>query len=359
MQLMSLFTPFRLGRLELPNRIVMSPMTRSRAIGNVPNADMGRYYALRAGAGLILTEGTAPSANGLGYARIPGVYTDAQIAGWRLVTDAVHAAGGRIFIQIMHTGRIGHPHNLPPGGRILAPSALAAPGTMYTDVAGPQPHPVPEAMTEADIGDAIGEFVHAARGAIAAGADGVELHGANGYLIEQFLNVAANQRTDGYGGTVAGRIRFPVEVATAVAAAIGADRVGMRISPYGANGGFVADADTDAVYVELVHELARLGLAHLHVADHSSMGAPPVSPTLKASMREIFTGAYILSGGYDRARAEADLAATKGDLVAFGRPFLSNPNLVAKLREDRPLLPPDPSTFFTPGEKGYLDWPVD
>jgi N-ethylmaleimide reductase len=355
----ALFSAFKLGRLQLPNRVVMSPMTRSRAIGNIPNAMMATYYSLRASAGLLITEGTAPSANGLGYARIPGVYSPEQIAGWRTVTDAVHAAGGRIFNQLMHCGRIGHPANIPAGGRLLGPSAIAAPGQMYTDSAGMQPHPVPEAMTEVDIHAAIAEFVHAATSAIAAGFDGVELHAANGYLLEQFLNTASNQRTDGYGGTVAGRTRFVLEVAKATVAAIGADRVGIRVSPYGANGGMVADADTDAVYTHLAAELSKLGLVYLHVADHSSMGAPPVSATLKATMRSTFHGAYMLSGGYDRATAEADLDARKGDLVAFGRPFLSNPHLVAKLQRGAELRAPDMATFFTPGEKGYLDYPVD
>jgi N-ethylmaleimide reductase len=355
----SLFTPFQLGRNDLPNRIVMSPMTRSRAPGNVPNASMATYYALRASAGLIITEGTAPSPNGLGYARIPGVYSPEQIAGWRLVTQAVHDAGGHIFIQLMHTGRISHPANMPASARILAPSAIAAPGTMWTDDSGPQPHPTPEAMTAEDIRVAIAEFVHAAHSAIAAGADGVELHGANGYLIEQFLNTASNQRTDTYGGNVAGRIKFAVDVAQAVADAIGQDRVGIRLSPYGVNGGLAPDPDTDAVYLALARELARIGLVYLHVVDHASMGAPPVPAAIKDGLREAFGGTYLLAGGYDRARAEADLAAKRADLIVFGRPFLSNPNFVAKLRDERPLLAPDPSTFFTPGEKGYLDYPVD
>jgi N-ethylmaleimide reductase len=355
----SLFSPFTFGRLELPNRIVMSPMTRSRAIGNVPNALMATYYRQRADAGLLITEGTSPSPNGLGYARIPGIYSPEQIAGWRLVSDAVHAAGGRIFVQLMHTGRVGHPHNLPAGARIVAPSAIAAPGTMYTDAAGPQPHPAPEAMTEADLRAAVDEFAHAARSAIAAGLDGIELHAANGYLLEQFLNTASNHRTDGYGGSIAGRMRLVLEVARATADAIGADRVGIRISPYGANGGMVADADTDELYAELATELSRLGLVHLHVVDHSALGAPPVKDAIKAALRERFRGAYILSGGYDRARAEADLAAGKGDLVAFGRPFLANPGLVAKLRRSAELRAPDPATFYTPGENGYIDWPLD
>jgi N-ethylmaleimide reductase len=355
----SIFAPLSFGRLQLPNRIVMSPMTRSRAIGNVPNAMMATYYSQRAAAGLLLTEGTSPSPNGLGYARIPGLYSPEQIAGWRLVSDAVHAAGGRIFVQLMHTGRVGHPHNLPADARLVGPSAAAAPGTMYTDVAGPQPHPAPAAMTEDDLRAAIDEFAHAARAAISAGLDGIELHSANGYLLEQFLNTASNQRTDGYGGTIAGRSRFVLEVARAVADAIGADRVGIRLSPYGVFNGTVADAATDELYGHLATELSRIGLVHLHVVDHAAMGAPPVSEAIKATLRARFKGTYILSGGYDRARADADLAAGKGDLVAFGRPFLANPRLVDKLARGAALRAPDPATFYTPGEQGYLDWPLD
>jgi N-ethylmaleimide reductase len=355
----SLFSPLALGRLQLPNRIVMSPMTRSRAIGNVPNALMATYYSQRASAGLLVTEGTAPSPNGLGYARIPGLYSPEQIAGWRLVSDAVHAAGGRIFVQLMHTGRVGHGHNLPAGGRVLAPSAAAAPGQMYTDAAGMQPHPVPEAMTEAEIAAAVAEFAHGAKSAIAAGLDGVELHGANGYLIEQFLNTGANQRSDGYGKTIAGRSRFALEVARAVVDAIGADRVGMRVSPHGSLQGTIVEPDTDALYVHLAIELSRLGLAYLHVVDHASMGSPSPPAALKAQLRTSFKGAYMLSGGYDLARAEADIEAGKGDLVAFGRPFIANPRLVDKFKTGAALRDPDPNLFFTPGAQGYSDWPLD
>jgi len=354
----SLFSPLSFGRLQLSNRIVMSPMTRSRAIGNVPNAMMATYYSQRAAAGLLITEGTSPSPNGLGYARIPGLYSPEQIAGWRAVSDAVHAAGGRIFVQLMHTGRVGHPHNLPAGTRLLAPSALAAPGTMYTDAAGPQPLPSPATMTEDDIRVAIAEFTHAARSAIAAGLDGIELHGANGYLLDQFLNTASNQRSDSYGRTIAGRSRFVLEVARAAADAIGADRVGIRVSPYGVFNGMVPDPETDELYGHLATELSRIGLVHLHVVDHASMGAPPVPAVVKDLLRARFRGVYILSGGYDRARAEADLAAGKGDLVAFGRPFLANPHLVAKLERGAELLAADPTTFYTPGEQGYIDWPL-
>lgn len=353
-----LFTPFTLGKLTLANRIVMAPMTRSRAIGNVPNDLMAKFYGDRADAGLLITEGIAPSADGLGYARIPGLFTDAQQAGWKPVTDAVKRKGGRIFAQLMHTGRIGHAANLPAGARIVAPSAIAAAGEMWTDSAGMQPHPTPVEMDEAAIATAIAEFAAAAKRAIAAGFDGVELHAANGYLIDQFLNTASNRRTDAWGGSIANRIRFAVEVARATAAAIGADRVGMRVSPYGVFNGMAPDDEMEALYLALVEAANAIGLAYIHVVDHSSMGAPEPGPAIKAAIRAAFKGAYVLSGGYDGARAEADLAAAKGDLVAFGRPFISNPDLVRRLRDGVALASPDPSTFYTPGERGYTDYPL-
>ncbi|MBI5007114.1 MAG: alkene reductase [Nitrosomonadales bacterium] len=352
----TLYTPTTLGKLQLKNRIVMSPMTRSRATGNIPNELMATYYSLRAGAGLIITEGTSPSPNGLGYARIPGMYSDAQVQGWKRVTDAVHAKGGSIFIQLMHTGRVSHPANMPAGSRILAPSALATPGEMWTDSSGMQPYPVPSEMSEDDITQAVAEYANAARRAIEAGFDGVELHGANGYLIDQFLNTATNQRGDKWGGSVENRIRFAVEVARATVAAIGADRVGMRISPYGVFNGTAADAKMDVMYLKLVEALNELDLLYIHIVDHSSMGAPEISPELKAKIRANFKGKYILSGGYDAARANADLDAQKGDLVAFGRPFIANSDLVQKLQDGMALTAPDPATFYTPGEKGYTDY---
>ena len=352
----TLFTPTTLGKLQLKNRIVMAPMTRSRAIGNVPNELMAKYYSMRADAGLIITEGTSPSPNGLGYARIPGLFSDTQVQGWKRVTDGVHQAGGKIFVQLMHTGRVSHPANMPQGSRVLAPSALAAPGEMWTDSSGQQPHPVPVAMSEADIAQAIAEYAAAAKHAIDAGFDGIELHGANGYLIDQFLNTASNQRTDRWGGSIENRIRFAVEVARASAAAVGAERIGMRISPYGVFNGMAPDAELDAMYDRLMAELNAIGLVYIHVVDHSSMGAPEVSPALKAKIRTAFKGRYILSGGYDLARANADLDAQRGDLVAFGRPFISNPDLVQKLQSGQALTAPDFSTFYTPGEKGYTDY---
>ena len=353
-----LFTPLQFGRINLKNRVVMSPMTRSRAIGNIPNELMATYYRQRSGAGLIVTEGTSPSPNGLGYARIPGLFNDAQIAGWKKVTDAVHGAGGKIFVQLMHTGRVTHPLNLPEDARVLAPSAIAPPGEMWTDQNGQQPFSAPEVMNEADIAHAIEEHATSSKLALQAGFDGVELHGANGYLIEQFLNTASNQRTDRWGGSVENRIRFAESVAKASVEAIGADRVGIRLSPYGVFNGSAPDAQTDELYLRLIERLNVLGLLYIHIVDHSSMGAPPVSRTLKSKLRAAFKGKYILSGGYDAARATADLEEQRGDLVAFGRPFISNPNLVDKLQTGATLQAPDPSTFYTPGEKGYIDYPV-
>lgn len=355
-----LFAPYTLGKISLANRVVMAPMTRNRAVDNVPTELAATYYTQRAEAGLIITEGTSPAPEGLGYPRIPGLFDARGVAGWRLVTDAVHAAGSKIFVQLMHTGRASHPDNLGEGVRMLAPSAIALGDNIYVDGKGPQPAPAPEAMTAEDIEHTIEQYVRSAELAIEAGFDGVELHGANGYLIEQFLNTASNQRTDEWGGSVENRIRFAVEIARRTAAKIGGERLGLRVSPYGAFNGM----NSDDVAVEDVHEsLARavseLGLVYLHVVDHQAMGAPEVKPSIKRKLREAFKGTLILSGGYDHARAEADLAEGRGDLVAFARGFLSNPRLVTKMREGKELTPPDFATFYTPGPKGYTDYPVE
>jgi N-ethylmaleimide reductase len=353
-----LFSTLSLGELTLRNRTVMAPMTRCRAEGNVPNALMAEYYAQRASAGLIITEGTSPSPNGLGYARIPGLFSKEQVAAWKVVTDAVRARGGHIFVQLMHTGRVGHPLNLPAGASLLAPSAVAAPGEMYTDQQGMQPHPAPRAMTAEDLANTRAEFVSAAKNAIEAGFHGVELHGANGYLLEQFISPHTNQRTDEYGGSVANRIRYVVEVAREVAAAIGGDKVGIRLSPYGVNAGMAAYDETEATHMALVEALIPTGIRYVHVVDHAAMGAPTVPDSLKEAMRRAWPRTFIASGGFDRARAEAVLRKGEADLVAFGRPFLANPDLPARLADDRPLSAPDSATFYTPGGKGYTDYPA-
>ncbi len=354
----SLFAPASLGKLTLSNRVVMAPMTRSRALGNVPNALIAEHYEQRASAGLILTEGVAPSPNGLGYARIPGIFSAEQVAGWKLVTNAVHAKGGHIFAQFMHTGRVGHPANLPAGAELIAPSAIAASGQMYTDSQGMQPHPVPRAMTEADLASTLAEFVQAAKNAIEAGFDGVELHGANGYLLEQFISPVTNQRTDAYGGSIENRLRFVLEVAHAVCDAIGGHRVGVRLSPYGVNAGMEQYAETDETHLTLVQKLIATGVEYVHLVDHSPMGAPEVPAALKAALRKAWPRTFIASGGFDRDKAEAVLAEGKADLVAFGRPFLANPDLVTRLEKNLPLNALDFGTFYTPGPKGYTDYPT-
>ena len=354
-----LFSKAMLGPFALQNRLVMSPMTRNRATGNVPNELMARYYAQRASAGLIITEGTSPSPNGLGYPRIPGSFSAAQVAGWRLVSDAVRGAGAaRMFMQLMHCGRIAHALNLPSGARILGPSAIAAAGEMYTDAEGMKPNAMPEAMTEADIKATIGEFAQAARNAVAAGFDGVELHGANGYLLEQFIRPTSNLRTDRYGGAIEDRARFVLEVAGAVIEAIGEDKVGIRLSPFGVFNDMPEYAAMQADYTYLAFQLNAAGLAYIHLVDHSSMGAPAVPESMKATFRSVFKRTLILSGGYDFARAESDLAAGKCDLVAVARMFLANPDLVARWKSGAEVNAPDFSTFYTPGPKGYIDYPV-
>ncbi|GAA4016857.1 alkene reductase [Hymenobacter fastidiosus] len=353
-----LFAPAQLGSLSLTNHVVMAPLTRSRAIGNVPNALMATYYGQRATAGLIITEGTSPAADGLGYSRIPGLYSAEQVAGWKLVTDAVHARGGHIFVQFMHTGRVAHPLNLPAGAEIVAPSAKAAAGEMWTDQEQMQPQPTPRALTTAEVKELVRQHAQSAKLAIEAGFDGVELHGANGYLIEQFLNPAANERTDEYGGSLENRSRFALEVARDTIAAIGAERVGMRLSPYGVAGDLKPFDELDAQYFYLAEQLQALGLVYLHLVDHSSMGAPKVPAELVAGIRARFTNTLILSGGYDKARAEADLQSGKGDLITFGRPFISNPDLVARMQQDAELAQPNPDLFYTPGPEGYTDYPV-
>ena len=356
---LALFEPTTLGRLQLRNRFVMAPMTRNRAVeGNAANQLMAEYYAQRAAAGLIITEGTTPSPNGAGYARMPGIWAKHQVTGWRKVTDAVHGKGGRIFVQLMHTGRVGHPLNLPPSAQLLAPSAVAPEGTIRTDAQGPQPYPAPRAMSEAEVWGAVDEFTQAARNAMAAGFDGVELHGANGYLLEQFLSPHSNQRDDAWGGSVDRRIGFVVEVAKQVTAAVGADRVGIRLSPYGVGGGMKPYPEIDATYSELVTRLLPYGLQYIHLVDHSSMGAPAVPEQLKRALRRLWPRTVIVSGGLSRELAEAALRDGKGDLFAFGRSFLANPDLVARMQRNLPLNAPDPSTFHTPGPKGYTDYPT-
>ena len=355
---MQLFSEFNLGPISLKNRVVMAPMTRCRAIDNIPNDLMAEHYRQRSAAGLIVTEGTAPSANGLGYARIPGIYNQAQIDGWKKVTEAVHKEGGKIFIQLMHTGRASHPENMESSAQMVAPSAVALSGEMYTDTMGMQAHPVPKEMTLEDIAQTQNEYVQAAKNAIEAGFDGVEIHGANGYLVDQFINTASNKRTDAYGGSGENRSRFAIEIAKKVAEAIGKERTGIRLSPFGAFNDMDIFDGLEKTYTYLAGELDKLGLAYIHLVDHSSMGLPAIGDSVKLKIRNAFDGTIIISGGYDRDGAEKKLNNGGGELVAFGRPFISNPDLVHRMKNDLPLSDPDFDTFYTPGEKGYTDYPV-
>jgi len=352
-----LLSPFQLGNITLNNRVVMSPMTRSRAIGNIPHELAITYYQQRANAGLILTEGTSPSPNGLGYSRIPGIFDDQQVSAWKKITDAVHAQGGKIFVQLMHTGRISHQLNIPAGATILAPSAVKPAGKMYTDQAGLQDFPEPRAMTEQEIVSTKAEFVNAAQNAIRAGFDGVEFHGANGYLIEQFLSPVSNRRTDSYGGNIENRCRFILELIENASSAIGKERLGIRLSPYGVASDMPHYPEIEEEYTYLAEKLNDLNIAYAHLADHSSMGAPPVPDSIKRTFRNKFRNALILSGGYKKETAEADLQNGHADLIGFAKPFINNPDLVVRFRNSWPLSNNlDVSTFYTPGEKGYIDY---
>lgn len=354
-----LLTSYKLGKTELKNRVVMAPMTRSRAIGNIPNDLMAEYYRQRSNAGLIITEGTSPSPNGLGYSRIPGIFSADQADGWKKVTSAVHKNGSKIFVQLMHTGRISHSLNLPQGAKVLAPSAVKPAGQMWTDQKQMQDHPVPAEMTAKDLAQAKKEFVDAAKNAIKAGFDGIELHSANGYLLEQFLSPVSNVRKDNYGGSIENRCRFVLEVTAEVAEAIGKEKTGIRLSPYGVASDMPHYPEIDATYKYLTEQLNKLDITYIHLADHSSMGAPVVSQDLKNLIRKTFKNTLILSGGYDVAKAESDLNENKGDLVAFGRPFLNNPDLVTRFINGWPLSQDlDFNLFYTPGEKGYTDYPA-
>ncbi|WP_082574676.1 MULTISPECIES: alkene reductase [unclassified Nocardioides] len=350
-----LFDALTVQSWELPNRLVMAPLTRNRAEGTVPGDLAVEYYAQRASAGLIITEGSQPSARGQGYLNTPGFHSPEQLAGWRRVADAVHANGGRIVAQLMHAGRISHPDNTG-GQEIIAPSALAAPDEMFT-ADGPKPFPVPREIATDEIPAVIDEYVTAARNAIEAGLDGVEVHAANGYLIHQFLAPGSNERSDEYGGSPADRARFGIEVTRAVAEAIGAERVGIRISPaHNIQGATETDeADTAATYTALIEGIAPLGLAYLSVL------AEP-SDELVQQLRASFGGVLIANDGFGRIttreKAQAILDQDLADAVAVGRLFLANPDLPKRWETGAELNQPDEATFYGGGAEGYTDYPT-
>lgn len=358
MSVKPLHTPTQIGALSLKNHLVMAPMTRCRAIGNVPNDLMALYYQQRSGAGLIITEGVSPSPNGLGYARMPGIFSKEQVEGWKKVADAVHSAGSKIFVQIMHSGRIGHPLNMPEGSELLGPSAVQAAGQMWTDAQQMQDHPVPVAMDAEKIAHTKAEFVQAARNAMEAGFDGVELHGANGYLLEQFLNPFSNVRTDEYGGSIENRCRFVLEVTEAVAEAIGKEKTGIRMSPYGAASDMAHYPEVDATYDYLSKELNKIGIAYIHLVDHSAMGAPEVPSDIKETIRRNFKNTMIHCGGFSEDTAEAAIAGGHSDLIAFGRPWINNPDLADRLANNWPLSQVFHGDLLYSAEAlGYTDYP--
>jgi N-ethylmaleimide reductase len=352
-----LYEPYHLGDLPLNNRMVMSPMTRSRAVeGNVPNPLAPAYYVQRASAGLILTEATQVSPQGVGYIRTPGLHSPEQVAGWRKVTDAVHRVGGTIFAQLWHVGRVSHP-DFHDGALPVAPSAIAAEGEAFT-TKGKTRLVAPRALEHSEIPGIVAQFRAAAENAKAAGFDGVELHGANGYLLDQFLRDGANRRTDEYGGSVQNRARFPLEVTEAVIDVWGPARVGYKVSPYFA-GYSMSDSNPIETFSYFSHELNRLGLVYLHVTEPIAgpMAVPSNRVRATPILRRIFEGALIVNGGYDARSGNAAIARGESDLVAFGVPFLANPDLPIRYRKNASLNTPDPTTFYAGDEKGYIDYP--
>ncbi|GLF98661.1 alkene reductase [Streptomyces yaizuensis] len=349
------FDPIDLSGVRLASRIAMAPMTRSRAYGPglTPTESTVRYYAQRAGAGLIITEGIQPSATGQGYPDTPGLHTDEQVAAWREVTAAVHARGGRIFAQLMHAGRIGHPLLFPDGRSSVAPSAVAAAGQIYTHE-GMKDFPEPRALAAEEIPSVIAEYAHSARNAIAAGFDGVEIHGANGYLIHQFLAPNTNRRTDGWGGSVEGRIRFATEVTEAVVAAIGAARTAIRLSPANPYND-MDEPDAGEVYPELIRRLEPLGLAYVHVTEITE-----AARDITLALRKEYSGTLVLNPvteGPTDHRALPLIEDGIADILAFGSLYLANPDLPERLRQAGPYNTPDPAAFFGGGDQGYTDYP--
>jgi N-ethylmaleimide reductase len=349
-----LLQPVQVGPWTLANRVVMAPMTRNRAEGGgrVPSPLAPRYYAQRASAGLIVTEATHAHPSGFGYLDTPGIHTPEQIAAWRRVTDAVHARGGRIVLQIWHTGRIAHPSLLPGNALPVAPSAIAPGGGLYLGSRGMVPFVTPRALTRDELPGIVASFADGARQALAAGFDGVEIHGANGYLLDQFLRDGSNQRTDAYGGSVANRARLLLEATDAAVDAIGADRVGVRVSPFNPYNSMV-DSDPAATFTHVARELATRDLAYLHLLDPAPQGA-----RLTDAIRAAFPGTLIVNGGYDRAGAEAVLRAGRADLVAFATAYIANPDLVERFAEGAPLAEGDRATYYAGGARGYADYPM-
>lgn len=361
-----LFQPFNLAGTVLSNRVVMAPMTRARALDDIPDEQTVLYYAQRASAGLIISEGVPISREGCGYLFNPGLYNDEQTRGWRRVTDAVHARGGRIFAQLWHVGRMSHVSLQPDGGApVSSVATVAAHSNAYAWVEKGTPGPVqasiPRALSTTDVSRITADFVNAARRAMEAGFDGIELHGANGYLFEQFLNGALNTRTDAYGGSIANRQRFLLETLDALAAEIGSDRVGVRLSPFGRLFDMHPYAEETDTWLSLASALNERGLAYVHLSDQLTIGAEAIPQGFASRFRQAYQGTLIAAGGFNRALAETVLEQGDLDLIAFGRPFIANPDLVERMQQDWPIAEGDRATFYgingSP-TKGYTDYPV-
>ena len=351
-----IFSPVRLGDLALANRIVMAPLTRGRAgPEDVPTEMMVEYYRQRASAGLIVTEATQVSESAAGYVFTPGLHTDDQVAGWRTVTDAVHAAGGRIVVQLWHTGRISHPVMRPDGSTPVSASAIAAEGEVIT-YEGPKRFPTPRGLEIDEIAGIVADFAQAARNAVRAGFDGIEIHAANGYLVDQFLRDGANHRTDAYGGSIENRARFLLEVVDATAAAIGAHRVGVRISPSSPFNS-MSDSDPVALTRYVAAQLDARQVMYLHVLEMPAGNDPAAVRPLTAIARDAFTGPLVTNAGFSADTAEAVLARGDADLVAFGVPFLATPDFVERVRDGAAGNAPDRGTFYGGDEHGYVDYP--
>ena len=351
-----LLAPVRLGAYEIANRIVMAPLTRNRAgPGDAPQDINVEYYAQRASAGLIVSEGSQVSPQGVGYPGTPGIHSPEQVAGWKRVTDAVHARGGRIFLQLWHVGGISHPSLQPDGALPVAPSAIRPDGEAFTND-GLRPFVTPRALEAGEIPGIVGEFRAGAENALAAGFDGVEIHAANGYLLDQFLRDGTNERTDAYGGSLENRTRLLIEVAEAVVDVWGADRVGVRVSPINSFNS-ISDSQPDVTFPYAAARLSTFGLAYLHVVEDDFAGSESKQTFDRRKLRAAFDGAYIANAGYDRARADAALASGAADLVAFGKPFIANPDLPERFAQDAALNEADPATFYGGDEKGYTDYP--
>ena len=351
-----LFIPAKLGPYELANRVVMAPLTRNRAgPGGVPQEMNVEYYAQRASAGLIITEGSQISPQGRGYPGTPGIYNQAQIAGWRRVTDAIHRRGGRVFLQLWHVGRISHPSLQPKGALPVAPSAIKPDGETFTET-GLRPFVTPRALQTDEIPGIVAQFRHGAENALEAGFDGVEVHGANGYLLDQFLRDGTNRRDDDYGGSLENRARLLLQVTHAVAGVFGADRVGVRLSPVNSFNA-ISDSAPDITFPYIAARLNRFGLAYLHVVEQGFAGSDATRGFDRRKLRDVFKGTYIANGGYDQVRAEVALATGAADLIAFGKPFIANPDLAARFATGAPLNRADEASFYGGDEKGYTDYP--